>query len=301
MSDQLRDALDGVGVTPATPFTADLTAVDRGGLADNLAHLVSAGVRLLYIAGNTGEVASLSPDEWTQVVETALDVAGDAVVVAGIGHEYPVALELARRAVDLGVAGILAMPRQQPYIDSAGLVAYWKAIIETAGLPAVVYKRGLPHQADLDGLLSHELVVGCKYAEKDVSGFAATVAADTSDVRWTCGIAERYAPFFAAAGSVGFTSGLANAAPRLPLEMQEALRKGDLDRALDLRELCLPLEAIRARNGDVFNVSAVKSAMDAVGLAGGRVRPPLVDLDPDIAAEVAAAATKLMESEENAR
>jgi hypothetical protein len=30
-------------------------------------------------------------------------------------------------------------------------------------------------------------------------------------------------------------------------------------------------------------------------LTGGRVRPPLVDLDPDTAAEVAAVATKLAE------
>lgn len=301
MSDRLTNALAGVGVTPVTPFTSDLGSVDRRALADNLAFLLTGGVGLLYVAGNTGEVASLSPDEWVTVVETAVDVAGEAVVVAGVGHEYPVALELAKRAAAAGVDGILAMPRQQPYIASAGLVAYWEAIVEAAGLPAVVYQRGLPDSADLSRLLSHELVVGCKYAEPDVAGFAATVAADTSGVRWTCGIAERYAPFFATAGSVGFTSGLANVAPHLPLAMQDALDRGDLSGALSIRDACMPLEQIRARHGDSFNVSAVKAAMDVAGLVGGRVRPPLVDVDRDTAVEIETAVKALMTASEEYR
>jgi 4-hydroxy-tetrahydrodipicolinate synthase len=193
------------------------------------------------------------------------------------------------------------MPRQQPYVASAGLVAYWEAIIEAGGLPSVVYQRGLPHRDDLTRLLSHELVVGCKYAEPDVAGFAAAVAADTSGVGWTCGIAERYAPFFASAGSIGFTSGLANVAPRLPLAMQEALRRNDLSLALSIREACLPLEVIRTRHGDAYNVSAVKAAMDAIGLAGGRVRPPLVDLDSDTAVEIEAVAKALLTTSEEYR
>lgn len=285
MSEPLR--VDQVGMTPTTPFTADLRSVDQGALADNLAFVVEQGIRLLYVAGNTGEVASLSPDEWVIVVETAVESAGDALVVAGIGHEYPVALELARRASGLGVRGILAMPRQQPYVDSRGMVGYWESIIEAAGLPAVVYKRGLPEPDDLARLLDHELVVGCKYAERDVSDFARTIAADTSGVRWTCGIAERYAPFFHAAGSVGFTSGLANFAPGPALTMQAALRDGNMERALEIRALCEPIEEIRARRGDAYNVSAVKAAMDAVGLGGGGVRPPLIDVDDATAAEVA--------------
>ena len=287
MSDlsRFRSALAGVGVTPVTPFTDDLTRPDLEALRGNLTHLVDEGVRLLYIAGNTGEVASLSADEWTAVVEAAVGAVGDqAVVVAGIGHEYPVAIELAGRAAELGVDGILAMPRQQPYVASAGLVDYWRAIVERAALPAVVYSRGLPDPTDLAPLLEHELVVGCKYSDRDVSGFADAVADDTSGTVWTCGAAERYAPFFHLAGAVGFTSGLANFAPRLALGLHAALREGDWKQALELRATCAPMEQLRARHGDAYNVAAVKVAMDAVGLAGGGVRPPLVHLDPGSAA-----------------
>jgi 4-hydroxy-tetrahydrodipicolinate synthase len=292
MSDlsRFRSALTGVGVTPATPFTRDLSRPDLEALSENLAFLVGEGVGLLYVAGNTGEVASLSADEWTEVVETVGD---RAVVAVGIGHEYPVAIELARRAATLGVDGILAMPRQQPYVASDGLVDYWQSIIEHAGLPAVVYSRGMPEPADLARLLDHELVVGCKYSNRDISGFASTVADDRSGVAWTCGIAERYAPFFHLAGAVGFTSGLANFAPRVALGMHAALTNGDWKQALELRSACVPIEEIRARRGDAYNVGAVKVGMDAVGLAGGGVRPPLARLDPESAAEAAGEARRL--------
>jgi 4-hydroxy-tetrahydrodipicolinate synthase len=296
MSDvsRFRSALAGVGVTPATPFTPDLTRPDLGALSENLAFLVDEGVGLLYVAGNTGEVASLSADEWTEVIETAMATVGDrAVVATGIGHEYPVAIELARRAATLGVDGILAMPRQQPYVASAGLADYWETIIEHAGLPAVVYSRGMPDPTDLARLLDHELVVGCKYSNRDVSAFANTVADDKSGVSWTCGIAERYAPFFHLAGAVGFTSGLANFAPRVALGMHAALTNGDWKQALELRSASVPIEEIRARRGDIYNVGAVKVGLDAVGLTGGGVRPPLATLDPESATEAANEARKL--------
>jgi 4-hydroxy-tetrahydrodipicolinate synthase len=279
-SQALQKAVAGVGVTPVTPFTEDLTSVDRRGFETNLSFLVDAGVSLLYPAGNTGEVMSLSPVEWTTVVETALDVAGDGCkVVPGIGHAYPVAIELAHRARSLGVDGVLLMPRLQPYVASSGLADYWTTIIEAAQVPGVVYKRGLPDRTELLELVQHDQVIACKYAERDVSTFASTVGAADSDISWTCGIAERYAPFFYEAGAVGFTSGLANFAPEISLQMHQALMSGDNERALQLRELSVPFEEIRARHNDAFNVAAVKTAMDVRGLRGGRVRPPLLDLD----------------------
>ena len=276
----LSRAIRGVGVTPATPFNDNLERIDRAGLRSNLEFLVESGVSLLYPAGNTGEAMSLSADEWTTIVEVALVVAGDGVaVLPGIGHEYTVALELAGRARTLGVDGLLLMPRVQPYASSLGLVEYWKAILEGSELPGVVYKRGLPGLDDLFDLVSDDRVIACKYADKDVSEFRSTVSSANSNVIWTCGIAERYAPFYHQAGAAGFTSGLANFAPRISLELHKALDEGDYQKALDLRHRTLPFEEIRARNGDAFNVAAVKTAMDMSGLAGGRVRPPLIDLD----------------------
>ena len=86
-------------------------------------------------------------------------------------------------------------------------------------------------------------------------------------------------PFLHVAGSVGFTSGLANIAPRLALDLASALPGGDHARAMELYWQAVPFESVRARDADANNVAAVKAGLDAVGLAGGPVRPPLRQLD----------------------
>lgn len=284
----LASALATVGVTPVTPFSEDLTCVDRAALRANLEFLLDAGVDLLFPAGNTGEGASLSAEEWETVVEISLEVAaGRAAVVPGVGAELPVAVDLANRAAALGADGILLMPRSQPYATSAGTVAYWLQVLDNAPLPAVVYRRARPEDTDLLVAVEHELVVGCKYGGRDVAGFASTVtAAPEKDLVWICGVAERYAPFHWLAGARGFTSGLANFAPVVALDLHRALVAGDLDEALRISARCDPFERVRARDEGAPNVAAVKAAMDAVGLAGGRVRPPLRDLEESTSHEV---------------
>src|SRR5205085_11410606 len=88
-------------------------------------------------------------------------------------------------------------------------------------------------------------------------------------------------PGYYSIGIRTYTSSIANIAPRLSLHLHELASSG---RALDLTqvmtELIVPLYALRVRRKG-YEVSAMKSLMDAVGLAGGPVRPPLVDLKPD--------------------
>jgi 4-hydroxy-tetrahydrodipicolinate synthase len=288
--EHFRTALRGVGVTPATPFTEDLAAVDLDGLRRNIEFLVEAGASLLYPCGNTGEFAALSLDEWTDVVRVTIEAAaGRAVVAAGIGHGSGIAREQLRRAADLGAAGVLAMPPNLVYPADEGVVAYYGALADADLLPVVVYRKGgWPTNAGLIRLLRQHDVAGVKYGEEDGSALAGMVADAPDGVVWTCGTAERYAPLFFQAGAVGFTSGLANAVPHLSLGLYTALASGDVERARTLRELCVPFEDLRARHGSANNVTAVKVAMDEVGLVGGRVRPPMRDLPADEADEVKA-------------
>ncbi|NQV06242.1 dihydrodipicolinate synthase family protein [bacterium] len=288
--DRFREALHGVGITPATPFTDDLSAVDHDGLRRNIEFLIDGGATLLYPCGNTGEFPALSLDEWTDVVRITVEVAGDRATVApGVGHGFGVALEQLHRAADLGARGVLAMPPNLVYPADEGVVAYYGALTDADVLPVVVYRKGgWPTNAGLPRLLGGHQVAGVKYGEQDVSALAGMVAGSPPDVVWTAGTAERYAPYFWEAGAIGFTSGLANAAPHIALGMYEALAGGDMARALEIRDLAVPFENLRARYASANNVPAVKVAMDAVGLAGGGVRPPMRDLAPAEADEVRA-------------
>lgn len=283
----LEEALRGVGVTPVTPFTPDCTRIEVKGVSQNIEFLVERGIKLIYPCGHTGEFPSLSLEEWTQVVEAVVEaVGGRAAVVPGVGQGLSVALEMLRRGERIGVDGFLFIPPHQVQVADRGVLEYWNILLNTTAFPVVLYKREWPSDEALAGLLGHDQVVGVKYGGKDLSAFAALVRARDESIVWTCGIAEQWAPFYALAGSQGFTSGLANFAPSLPLDLHRALEKGDLDRAMRLRERAVPFERIRARDSDANNVAAVKLAMDIRGLTGGPVRPPLRALDEDTTTEV---------------
>jgi 5-dehydro-4-deoxyglucarate dehydratase len=78
-----------------------------------------------------------------------------------------------------------------------------------------------------------------------------------------------------------FTSSIANVAPKLSLRLHELASAGYSDELTKLmNELVIPLYELRAKRKG-YEVSAMKSMMDMIGLVGGPVRPPLVDLKPD--------------------
>ncbi|MFW9888923.1 MAG: dihydrodipicolinate synthase family protein, partial [Candidatus Thorarchaeota archaeon] len=113
---KLRDALAGVSVTTATPFSEDLKELDIGGIDKNLRFLVEAGIGLVVPCGNTGEFYSLSESEWTDVVRTTIDAIGSKIaVMAGIGHSIGAAIDMMEQAMNLGVEGVMIMYPQHVF------------------------------------------------------------------------------------------------------------------------------------------------------------------------------------------
>lgn len=283
-------------MTPVTPFSEDCEQLNLKGLAENISFLVDRGIHLMYPCGHSGEFPSLSLEEWTQVLEVVQQTAsGGAYVVPSVGQGLSVALEMVRRGEAMGADGFLFIPPHQAYLSDRGVAEYWKRLLDATQLPVVLYKREWPTDQALSQLMRHDRVIGVKYGGKDVAAFAAVVESSDRRVVWTCGSAELWAPFLAMAGSSGFTSGVANFAPSLALELNRALQEGAHSRAMALRARVAPFERIRARDGDANNVAAVKHAMDLVRLAGGPVRPPLRSLDDETAEDVRRAVDQLRE------
>jgi 4-hydroxy-tetrahydrodipicolinate synthase len=276
--------LTDVAVVTVTPFrSGDARPIDHDGLARNLTYLLDNGVRLLVAGGNTGEFAALAPEEAAAVVRTHVTAAsGRARVIAGIGYRLEEAISLGRACVDAGADALMVHHPIHPYTGEAGLIAYYEAIAAALpGVPLVLYVRG--PQLSPDGvrrLAATHSIVGLKMGQPEVDRFAGFVQA-APELGWVCGLAETWAVPFRRAGSIGFTSGLANVAPRLSLELHAALQAGDEDAALAIVERLRPFEALRASRADAANVAAVKAALDLVGLAGGPSRPPLGGLESD--------------------
>ncbi|WP_223777837.1 dihydrodipicolinate synthase family protein [Streptomyces sp. 135] len=286
-----RTALADVVAIPVTPFAAD-GAIDRAAHRAILRRLLDGGVRTLTPNGNTGEFYALSPQERRDVVElTIAEAAGQAVVLAGVGHDVPTAVAAARHAGECGADMVMVHQPVHPYVSDAGWVAYHRAIAEAVpDLGVVPYLR----DAGLPGARLAELadacpnVIGVKYAVPDAvrfAGFARDAGLDR--FVWVAGLAEPYAPSYFSAGATGFTSGLVNVAPGLSLRMIEALRSGDHGEAMKVWEQIRRFEELRAADGSAHNVTVVKEALAVLELCRRDVRAPSSPLPAAERAEVA--------------
>jgi 4-hydroxy-tetrahydrodipicolinate synthase len=127
----------------------------------------------------------------------------------------------------------------------------------------------------LEKLMNYDNLTGVKYAFGRIVDFSRTVHNLGHKIIWSCGTAERFAPFFWLAGARAFTSGLCNFAPHVSKKMFDALDKGDFDKAMEVQNLITPLEDLREGHGKANNVPVVKAAMDYLKLKGGFCRPPI--------------------------
>ncbi|MHA2211123.1 MAG: dihydrodipicolinate synthase family protein, partial [Candidatus Thorarchaeota archaeon] len=150
------------------------------------------------------------------------------------------------------------------------------------GIGVVLYKKGaLLTDSVLGKLIGHKNLVGVKYAFGRIVDFANTVQTLGKPIVWSCGTAERFAPFFWLAGAQGFTSGLGNFAPHVSKDMFNALRKNDYNEAMRIQNMISALEFIREGRGAANNVPVIKTMLDYIGLAGGTCRPPIHPLSDE--------------------
>jgi 5-dehydro-4-deoxyglucarate dehydratase len=280
---ELRQRLQGVISFPVTPFKKDLS-LDLEGLRKNLRSLLQHPVCAIVAPAGTGELYSLSPSEHAAVVKTVVEeVNGRVPVLAGTGFNPPIALELAREAAKLKVSGILAFPPYYPSPDDEGVVAYYRGIADSTPLGMLIYTRDWfnPTPDLAEKLAQIPNLIGWKDGQADLRRYQMIRQRLGDRLHWIGGAGDDMVPGYYSIGIRTYTSSIANVAPRLSLRLHELASAGKTDELTKLmNEVVIPLYALRARRKG-YEVSAMKALMDMIGLAGGPVRPPLVDLRPD--------------------
>src|SRR6266850_2242961 len=280
----LRRRLQGVISFPVTPFKSDLS-LDLDGLRRNLRSLLEHPICAVVAPAGTGEIHSLSPAEHLAIVKTTVEeVKGRVPVLTGTGFNPPIAAELARQAAAAGVSGILAFPPYYPGQDDEGIVAYYRGIAETTPLGILIYSRDWfnPSPALVEKLAQQiPNLIAWKDGQADIRRYQMIRQHVGDRLHWIGGAGDDMVPGYYSIGIRTYTSSIANVAPKLSLRLHELASAGYSDELTKLmNELVVPLYALRARRKG-YEVSAMKAMMDMIGLAGGPVRPPLVDLRPD--------------------
>ena len=280
--DVLRQRLQGVIAFPVTTFKADLS-LDLAGLRKNLRELLKHPVCAVVAAAGTGELYSLSPAEHLAVVKTVVEeVKGKVPVLAGTGFNPPIAVELAKASAAAGVDGILAFPPYYPQPDEEGTIAYYTAISQATKLGMIIYSRDWfsPSAALVEKLAKIPTLVVWKDGQGDLRKFQIIKQRVGDRLLWVGGSGDDMVPGYYSMGVRTYTSSIANVAPKLSLRLHELASAGHSAELTQLmNDIVIPLYEFRARRKG-YEVSVMKSLMDMVGLVGGPVRAPLVDVRP---------------------
>jgi 5-dehydro-4-deoxyglucarate dehydratase len=298
LTEERRVAIfDGVLYFPVTPFTPS-GSIDLQVLEKHLRSGLEAGPGGVFIACGTGEFHALEPQEYFQVVRTAVEVTGGRVpVYAGTGGSLPIARQFARTAREAGADGLLLLPPYLVQAPASGLVEYTRQVAEAGDLPLIVYNRGNA-RFDVDSAVEAARlpqVVGFKDGFGDLDLLSRIVVAVRSALRESdkpfqffngLPTAEATVPAYRGIGVELYSSAVFCFAPEISTAYYQAVTKGD-DQLVErfLAEFFHPLIALRDRVPG-YAVSLVKAAVRLRGLDVGGVRAPLIDPTPEHLAEL---------------
>jgi len=279
----LRNKLSGVIAFPVTPFKENLS-LDLPGLHHNLTKLLEHPISAVVAAGGTSEMYSLTPAEYARVIELTTHAIEDRVpVIAGVGFGQRLAVEMAQAAEKAGADGILAFPPYYPQAEDEGLIDYYRAIGEATRLGMLIYSRDWANftPAMVERLSAIPTLVAWKDGHGDIRRLQAIMNRVGERLHWIGGAGDDMVAAYYSIGIRTFTSSIATVAPQLSLKLHELAQSDDREALTELLNQCvIPLYAFRARRKG-YEVSAMKVMMDMVGLNGGPVRPPLVNVNPE--------------------
>jgi N-acetylneuraminate lyase len=285
---------------PHAPLSSDgaldLTIVER-----QAAYFCDHGVQGAFVAGTTGECASMSDSERRQLAERWVEVAAstDLEVLIQVGQNcQAVAMELAAHAQRIGADAIACLaPSYYKPATVTDLIDYVAPVAATAGdLPFYLYD--IPaftniHLSMVEFLLQGQEripnLVGLKYTNPDLLQLQEVIHLEGGrfQVLYGCDEALLAGAAFGADGAVGSTY---NFAAPLYRSVVDALAAGDWMAARQRQAKAVKLIRLLQRRG--FLASS-KSAMAFVGVDCGPTRSPLRALTTKECAELHAELAEL--------
>ena len=272
------------GSIPAliTPFKEG--QVDTQALEKLVDWHISEGSDGLVAVGTTGESPTLSHKEHRNVIEIIVkQVAGKIPVIAGAGSNNTAeSMDLIKFASEIGADGALVVTPYYNKPSQRGLYYHYKALNDCSDIPIIIYN--IPGRSVIDmsvntmaELAKLEKIVGVKDATGDVGRVSDTRAACGKEFIQLCGN-DDIALGFNAHGGHGCISVIANVAPKLSANFQDAMKNKDFDTALLIQDKLLPLHRAAFLEP---NPCPTKYALEVLGKCSSELRSPLCEIEEE--------------------
>lgn len=266
----------GCGTALITPFRDG--NVDYDAFVALLKRQTDAGIHFLVPLGTTGETPCLDEQERIKLLELTREHCGGRKVIAGGGTN---SLAQTVRSIKLlephGADAFLIVVPYYNKPTQQGMYEYFKAVADSTDKPLVLYnvpgRTGANLLAETTLRLAEiENIVAVKEASGNYAQISEIIRNAPEGFSVLSGNDDETLPLMAT-GAAGIISVASNVAPRLMVELAEALMRDNMDTARRLHHRLTPL----FRNCFVeSNPIPAKAALAAMGLISNELRLPLV-------------------------
>lgn len=244
-------SLSGIVPPMITPLR-DRDALDIAGLERLVEHIIGGGVQGLFILGTSGEGPGLSYRLRREVIQhVCKQVRGRIPVLVGITDTaFAESVAIARYAADAGAQAVVSAGPYYLPVAQPELVDYVNRLAQDQPLPLFIYNMPqltkVHFEPETLRQLSHlEKIVGLKDSSADLVYFDRLVALKHERPDWSVLVGpEHLLAETMRRGGDGGVNGGANFYPSLFVEIFQAMKSDDSDRAAKLQEKLLRLGAI---------------------------------------------------------
>ncbi len=271
------------GIIPAmlTPFTAS-GDLDLDGLKKNVDFLIENGVSQIMCLGSTGEAATLTRQENIKVIEATVKASNGRVpVMAGTGATSTrEVIERSKEAISAGADSVMIVTPFYEIPSQDGLLKHYTAIAEAVDIPICLYNIP-PHTQvwiepeTLEKLAEIDNIMALKDSSGNLSYFAEVLRLVGDKMAILTGGDDITLPCFAL-GCHGAILALANIAPRMVVDLFQAVQQKEDRKALDIFFKLLPVS--RAISVPQNFPAPVKEAIIMLGRPAGPARSPIVPM-----------------------
>jgi 4-hydroxy-2-oxoglutarate aldolase len=283
--------LTGIYAPVVTTFAGD-GELDAEAFARNVAAHLAAGMTGIVVTGSTGEAALLDETERGRLIDAARRaIPGDRQLIVGAGAESTrTTIRHATSAADRGADAVLVVAPHYygNAMTDAALLAHYRAVADASPVPVLLYT--IPkymHFALSAGLVAelakHDNVIGMKDSSGKIDLLNGYLAAQSDSFTVLTGNGGTFLKALEA-GARGGILAVGLFAPALAFEVYQSFGRGEGAAAAQAQE---PLTRLSNRIVGELGIGAIKTSLEAIGLDGGAVRPPLMPVGSAEAREVA--------------
>jgi 4-hydroxy-tetrahydrodipicolinate synthase len=277
-----RTHMNWKGVFPAvtTKFHAD-GSLDMNLFFKNLDFQLECGVHGIILGGTLGESSVLSQEEKiTLTRETVNYVNGRVPVILNIAEGATKdALFWAKKAEELGAAGLMILPPMRYGADAREVVTYFKTVAQSTSLPMMIYNNPVDYKTLVTIDMFAELadcpnIQAIKESTRDISNVTRMFNRFGDRFQILCGV-DTLALEELLMGAVGWVAGLVCAFPKETVVIYNLVQEGKIEEAREIYRWFLPLLEL-----DIHPklVQYIKLAEQHCGIGSEHVRAPRLTL-----------------------